>query len=220
MRRTPQLGCPPIHCLYISTPGPARPKNLLVVLPPSYSACLHPGLPSSLPPALCLCIAPFTLLHPGWLRSTGRFGWVGTNCESHSREQLCVGVCQRPAMRARRAAELPPTSLLQPVLFVWLFSGCNLDVSVSWGIRTPRRWTDTLCVTLEDFFLTVMTAELCIEYLLWNILAPEEQATIALLMTFSTVDDFFYRWWHLSTYARKYGTSFPFYSSRCNNTDV
>lgn len=88
-----------------------------------------------------------------WLRSTGRFGWVGTNCESHSREQLCVGVCQRPAMKAQRAAELPPTSLLQPVVFVWLFSGCNLDVSVSWGIRTPRRWTDTLCVTLEDFFL-------------------------------------------------------------------
>lgn len=49
-------------------------------------------------------------------------GSVGTSCESHSREQLCVGVCQEPAMKAQIAAEFPPTSLLrsyiQPILFV------------------------------------------------------------------------------------------------------
>lgn len=50
-----------------------------------------------------------------------------------------------------------------------------------------------LVIALEDFFfLTVVTAELRVEFLLQNIIAPKDRATIALLMTFVAFDVFPY----------------------------
>lgn len=150
---------------------------------------------------------------PAGLRGTERLRWVCASCESHSWEQLCVGVCQGPAVKAQRAAALPPTSLLrqclQPVLLVWLFSGCIWDVAECWSTRKGH-WgggPDSLCVTLADFFSYSYDWWVINLILLWNILPPVERATVALLWNFSTVSEFLYSWWHFSTYASKYSTN-------------
>lgn len=157
-RCVPWIVHPAVHHLYSLTPGSPRPKTPVLVAEGGH---LHPE--HSLGTAL------FPLLHPG-LQGWGALRDSGGSVPavSHSGEQLCVGVCQGPAVKAQKAAALPPTSLLrqylQPISLVWVFSGCIWDVAESWSIRKGH-WgggPDSLCVTLADFFLTVMTDELLI----------------------------------------------------------
>lgn len=63
---------------------------------------------------------------------------------------------------------------------------------------------DSLCVTLFSYSYDWWVINLI---LFWNILAPVERATVALLWNFSTVGEFLYSWWHFSTYASKYSTN-------------
>lgn len=147
---------------------------------------------------------------PAGLRGTERFRWACASCESLSWEQLCGGVCQGPAVKAQEAAALPPTPLLrqhlQPILLVWLFSGCIWDVAESWSIRKGH-WgggPDSLCVTLVDFFSYSYDWWVINLILLWNYRA---EITVALLWNFSTVGEFLYGWWNFSIYASKYSTN-------------
>lgn len=104
-------------------------------------------------------------------------------CRAEQHREIQVGLCQLwvsqvgaalcrclpgPCCESSESCSVPPTSLLrqylQPVLLVWLFSGCIWDGAEFWSIRKGH-WgggPDSLCVTLADFFLTVMTDELLI----------------------------------------------------------
>lgn len=159
-----------------------------------------------------LCSSPSPAARDPGLRSTERFRWVCASCESLSWEQLCVGVCQGPAVKAQKAAALPPTSLLRLLtaplaclIVLRLHLGCCRVLE--YKERTLRRWTwQPLCNTCWFFSYSYDWWVIKL-ILLWNILVHVERATVALLWNFFTVGEFLYSWWHFSTYASKYSTN-------------
>lgn len=134
----------PLACASCS-PSPLQPEPWISCACNSILQCCSP---SWAPLTGTTLFPPLTALFPPCMQPAERSRWVCTSCESHSWEQLCVGVCQGPAVRAQKAAALPPTSLLrqclQPVLLVWLFSGCIWDVAESWSIEKDIEEVDLI----------------------------------------------------------------------------